>query len=119
MRATYRTGIGSAGNVDAGSYLDAAVAAAGLRGVINPLPASGGADPQDLSHARSNAPLTVLTLDRIVSLDDYENFAQAFAGVGKAQAIAVWSGETRLVHLTVAAADGERGRPDLAALSRR
>ncbi len=36
-----------------------------------------------------------------------ENFARAFAGVGKVrQAIAAWSGETRMVYLTVAASDG-------------
>jgi hypothetical protein len=107
VRATYRTGIGLAGNVDAGAISMLQSRPPGLRGVINPLPASGGADPQDITHARSNAPLAVLTLDRIVSLDDYENFAQGFAGVGKAQAIAVWSGETRLAHLTVAAANGK------------
>jgi len=78
-----------------------------LRAVTNPLSASGGADPQDLSHARVNAPLTVLTLDRIVSLDDYENFTQAFAGIGKAQAVALWSGEIQLVAITAAMANGD------------
>jgi hypothetical protein len=107
VAATYRTGIGLAGNVDAGSLSMLQSRPPGLRAVTNPLAASGGADPQDLAHARSSAPLTVLTLDRIVSLDDYENFARAFAGVGKAQAVPVWSGETRLVHITVGAADGE------------
>jgi predicted phage baseplate assembly protein len=77
-----------------------------LRGVTNPLPAGGGADPQNLSEARSNAPLTVLTLDRIVSLDDYQSFTQAFAGIGKAQAVALWSGETHVIQITVAAANG-------------
>ena len=106
VRAAYRTQIGQAGNVAAGSITTLLSRPPGLRGVTNPLPATGGADPQPLSQARENAPLTVLTLERVVSLADYENFARAFAGVGKAQAIAVWSGETRLVHLTVAASDG-------------
>jgi hypothetical protein len=70
------------------------------------LAASGGANPQNIADARSNAPLTVLTLDRIVSLDDYQSFAQAFAGIGKAQAVAVWSGGTRTIQITVAAANG-------------
>src|SRR4029077_18094008 len=51
--------------------------------------------------------LTVLTLDRIVSLDDYENFAQAFAGIGKAQAVALWSGEQPIVLITAAMANGD------------
>ena len=106
VAATYRTGIGLVGNVDAGSLSMLQSRQPGLRGVTNPLPASGGADPQDLAHARANAPLAVLTLDRIVSLDDYQNFAQAFAGIGKALAAQVWSGEKRLVHITVADASG-------------
>ena len=93
VRARYRTGIGLDGNVDAGSLSMLMSRPPGLRGVTNPLPATGGADPQDLAHAREDAPLAVLTLDRIVSLDDYENFTQAFAGIGKAQAVAVWSGQ--------------------------
>ena len=48
----------------------------------------------------------MLTLDRIVSIEDYENFAAAFAGIGKAQAIPFWDGETGLVHLTVAGIEG-------------
>jgi hypothetical protein len=111
LRAKYRTGIGLDGNVAAGVISMLQSRPPGLRGVTNPLPASGGADPQDISRARANAPLAVLTLDRIVSLDDYENFARGFAGVGKAQAITVWSGETRLAHLTIAAASGDAVDP--------
>jgi hypothetical protein len=106
VSATYRTGIGLAGNVDAGSLSLLQSRPPGLRGVTNPLPASGAADPQNLADARANAPLTVLTLDRIVSLDDYQSFTQAFAGIGKAQAVAIWSGETRIIEITVAAANG-------------
>jgi hypothetical protein len=106
VRATYRTGIGLAGNVAAGTISMLLSRPPGLRAVTNPQPASGGADPQKLVDARVNAPLTVLTLDRIVSLDDYENFARSFAGIGKAQAVAMWNGEKRLAHVTIAAADG-------------
>ncbi len=106
VRATYRSQIGVAGNVAAASITTLNSRPPGLRSVTNPMPATGGGDPQPLSQARQNAPLTVLTLERVVSLADYENFARAFAGVGKAQAIAVWNGETRMVYLTVAASDG-------------
>jgi predicted phage baseplate assembly protein len=77
-----------------------------VRGVSNPLPASGAEDAEALDRARENAPFTVLTLDRIVSLRDFEDFARAFAGIGKAHATWLWAGESRLVHITVAAADG-------------
>jgi hypothetical protein len=106
VTAKYRTGSGLAGNVAANSITTLMSRPPGLRAVTNPRPASGGSDPQPLADARTSAPLTVLTLERVVSLADYENFARAFVGVGKAQAIAVWSGETRMVYLTVAAADG-------------
>jgi hypothetical protein len=104
--ANYRTGIGTDGNVAAGSLSILQTRPAGIRGVTNPLAASGGADPENLDHARTNAPLTVLTLDRIVSLEDYEDFSAAFAGIGKAQATPLFDGENGLVFLTVAGVDG-------------
>jgi hypothetical protein len=55
-----------------------------------------------MDSAKLNAPGTVKTLGRIVSLTDYEDFASAFAGVGKAQARELWSGQEKVVHLTVA-----------------
>ncbi|HEX5501045.1 MAG TPA: hypothetical protein VFW96_00400, partial [Thermomicrobiales bacterium] len=98
--------IGRAGLVEADRLTLLQTRPLGIRGVTNPLPASGAADPEGLDDARANAPLTVLTLDRIVSLRDFEDFARAFAGIGKARAADVWRGATRLVHLTVAGVDG-------------
>ncbi|HYP26685.1 MAG TPA: putative baseplate assembly protein [Blastocatellia bacterium] len=105
--ASYRTGTGPDGEVDAGSLTLLQSRPLGIRGVTNPLPASGAAAPQRLEDARENAPLTVLTLDRMVSLQDYEDFTRSFAGIGKAQAVALWTGETRLVHITIAASSGK------------
>jgi hypothetical protein len=104
--AEYRTGLGLAGEVRAGSLTLLQTRPLGVRDVTNPVPASGAADPERLDDARTNAPLTVLTLDRIVSLQDFEDFARAFAGIGKAQAAAVWNGETQIIHITVASAGG-------------
>ncbi len=106
VKAVYRTGIGLPGNVAAGTITLLQTIPVGVRSVTNSVAASGAADPQSLADARQNAPLTVLTLDRIVSIEDYENFATTFAGVGKAQAVALWSGHKQIVYLTVAAADG-------------
>jgi hypothetical protein len=47
-----------------------------------------------------------MTLDRIVSLRDYEDFARAFAGVGKALASWVWDGLRQSVFVTVAGVNG-------------
>ena len=102
VTATYRVGIGKAGEVDAGQLSLLMSRPLGLKEAINPLPATGAADPETLDAARVNAPLTVLTLDRIVSVRDFEDAARAFAGVGKAAADVLWNGERRLLHLSVA-----------------
>jgi hypothetical protein len=106
VTASYRSGIGSAGEVVAESLSLLKKRPFGVRSVTNPLPASGAGDPETLDDARQNAPLTILALERIVSLQDFEDFARAFAGIGKAQAVALWHGESELVHITVAGADG-------------
>jgi len=74
----------------------------GVRAAVNPSAATGAGDAETLDLARGNAPGTVKTLGRIVSLTDYEDFARAFAGVGKAQARELWSGRQKVVHLSVA-----------------
>ncbi|MGH9595138.1 MAG: putative baseplate assembly protein, partial [Bryobacteraceae bacterium] len=106
VTATYRVGLGTAGNLPAGSISVLQSRPPGLRSVSNPVPAGGGADPENLASARSNAPRTVLTIDRIVSIADYENFAAAFAGIGKALAIALVMGQTAFIHITVAGVEG-------------
>ena len=104
--AKYRSGLGLDGDVDANTLTMLSSKPLGVKGVTNPLAATGGDNPEKMDNARANAPLTVRTLDRIVTLSDYEDFARAFAGIGKAQAVDLWSGEQHLVHLTVAGADG-------------
>jgi predicted phage baseplate assembly protein len=107
ITATYRVGIGTAGNVDAGTITTPLSRPLGLRGLTNPIAATSGADPDETDDARRNAPLPIRALGRVVSLDDYESFAAAFAGITKARADAVWTGERRIVHLTVATVSGE------------
>ncbi len=110
--ATYRSGIGLPGMVPTNTLTLLQTRPLGIRSVTNPLPASGAEEPENRDRARDNAPLTVLTLDRIVSLRDFEDFARAFAGIGKAQAIAFWKGETRLVYITIASAAPVGGAED-------
>ncbi len=107
VKATYRSGIGLAGQVGANSLTLLKKRPFGVRSVTNPLAASGAEDPETLDDARHNAPLTALTLERIVSWRDFEDFASAYAGIGKAQATAVWNGEQEILHLTIAASNGD------------
>ena len=46
-----------------------------------------------------------MSLDRLVSTQDYADFARTFAGIGKASAIRLSDGHRRLVHLTIAGVD--------------
>lgn len=105
--ASYRVGVGTGGNVDAAQLTTLLSRPLGVRAASNPRPAEGGSDPESRDRARVNAPLTVRTLDRVVSLLDYEDFARSFTGVGKAQAMWLWNGHARVVHLTVAGDAGE------------
>ncbi|MGC1310450.1 MAG: putative baseplate assembly protein [Phormidesmis sp.] len=106
ITATYRSGIGTDGNVSARQLTILKTRPQGITDVINPLAATGAANPERLEEAQVKAPPTVRTLDRIVSLQDFEDFAQGFVGVGKAQAAALWNGATQLVHITVAGIQG-------------
>jgi hypothetical protein len=113
LQAIYRKGIGFAGNVRANQLTSLMSRPLGLKEVTNPIAAAGGEDGETLADARQNAPLTVLTLDRIVSLKDYEDFARAFAGIAKALATWTWNGQTRGVFITVAGPRGATIQPEL------
>src|SRR5262249_9228138 len=87
VNAGYRNGIGKPGNVRAEQISLLLTRPLGVNAVINPLPASGGADKESRDQARENAPLAVMSLDRLVSVQDYADFTRPFAGIGKAQAL--------------------------------
>jgi hypothetical protein len=106
VRVHYRKGLGAAGNVAAGKLTTLLSRPLGVTDVVNPAPATGGEDAESLTRVRRNAPLTVLTLDRAVSIDDYANFARAFAGIDKAHALWIPAGPARGVFLTIAGVDG-------------
>jgi predicted phage baseplate assembly protein len=106
VKANYRKGIGLGGLVKANQLTQLMTRPLGVKGVTDPLPPDGAADPERLDDARRNAPLTVLTLGRVVSLKDYEDFSRAFGGIDKALATWTWYGEKRGIFVTVA---GSRG----------
>jgi hypothetical protein len=111
VTATYRVGTGMQGMVKAGQLSLLLSRPLGVQGVINPLAPAGADDPEKLENARKNAPMKVLTLDRVVSLSDFEDFTRAFSGIGKASAVWLWGGGIRYVHITIASAD-EKGVDD-------
>lgn len=120
VQANYRIGSGLSGNVGPGSITTLIDRPLGVSGVNNPSAATGGQDPQSVDDIRANAPLSVLTLGRAVSIIDYQNFSQSFAGIAKAYAIWIPSGPGRGVFITVAAAGGSalpQGNPTLGNLN--
>lgn len=106
VQASYSVGSGTAGNVDAGALTSLIDRPLGVSGVTNPQAATGGQDPQSVDDVRSAAPLTVLTLGRVVSIVDYENFAGSFPGIAKAHALWIPHGPGYGVFLTVAGIGG-------------
>ncbi|WP_247828949.1 putative baseplate assembly protein [Arthrobacter antioxidans] len=106
VTADYRHGLGAAGNVSAGTITTLLDRPLGLKSVLNLLPAAGGAEPEPAEALRRNAPNTVRTFGRIVSLRDFEDAAREYAGIAKARAVVEWDGETQLVRLTVAGDGG-------------
>jgi predicted phage baseplate assembly protein len=102
IRAEYRNGIGKGGNVRAGQINLLVTRPLGIKDVINPLRASGGADRETLDLIRDNAPRSTVALDRLVSLSDYADFTRMYAGIAKAHAIRLSDGGREVVHVTIA-----------------
>lgn len=105
--AHYRTGIGRAGDARAEQIALPVARPLGLKSAMNPLPSSGGQDAQTGADARGNAPRSVLTLGRVVSLQDYADYAADYAGIAKATVSWTWDTRRRGVHVTIASADGQ------------
>lgn len=106
ITATYRQGIGLVGMVGANQLSQLTNRPPGVKSVTNPIASNGAADQEDLEDGRMNATLTIMTLDRVVSLEDYQDFAAAYPGIGKALATWTWSAQKRSIYLTVAGVNG-------------
>lgn len=78
--AYYRFG-GGAAMPPAGSIKQVAKAVTGLRGIRNPVAATGGADAEPANELQKYAPRSALLLGRAVSLADLEAAAAAVGGV--------------------------------------
>jgi len=106
VTATYRVGAGLAGRVSANTLSTLLDHLPGLTGVNNPLAAEGGADPETLEMIRGNAPRTVRTFGRAVSLEDFADLITESGEVAKAEAVWIWDGYAPAIFLTVAGQAG-------------
>lgn len=96
LRVAYRVGNGTAGNVGA-EAIDRVVfrttRGAPVRGVRNPLAATGGVDPEPVATVRALAPGHARRqLLRAVTADDYATLAGTLPGVQQASADLRWTG---------------------------
>ncbi|WP_194918887.1 putative baseplate assembly protein [Catenulispora rubra] len=112
VRARYRVGLGRSGDVEAGQVTQLTTRPLGVSAVTNPVAGTGGADPDPPELARSNIPLALTALDRLVSVPDYEDFARSYAGIGRAGAQRLSDGARQVVHVTVAGVDDSPLLPD-------
>ena len=88
INATYRVGLGSAGNVPINKLTFFLTNPQSGVTVNNQEAAAGGSDPETTDSIRTNAPLALKGLNRAVSLQDYSSLALQLPGVAKAIATA-------------------------------
>jgi len=90
LRATYRVGGGSHGNVPSetiATIADAPQLSLLAATVTNPLASTGGADRETIPRAIEHAPSVFRSLKRAVTAENYEALALGFRGVGKVRAL--------------------------------
>lgn len=109
--ATYRSGFGGLGNARAHQISQLIDRPLAVTAVDNPLPASGGSNPDTADTLRARVPIGLASLGHAVSVDDYADLARAWPGVGKAVAATVTDSTRTLVHVTVAATTAEQLSP--------
>jgi hypothetical protein len=83
--ATYRIGLGAGGDRASGRIAALATAHPAIESTFNPLPTSGGADPEPAALARQRGPASIGALDRAASVHDVEVLARDYDGVRRAQ----------------------------------
>ncbi|MEV6588566.1 putative baseplate assembly protein [Streptomyces acidicola] len=119
----YRLGGGSAGNVGAEAInhlvvqaADDCEAEASVAVVRNPLPATGGTEPEPVEQVRQLAPLDLRrTRLRAVTADDYAALASALPGVQRAAAEIRWTGSVQEAHIAIDAHGTGSPPPELLA----
>ena len=77
IRATYTTGGGPTGNVDAGAVADLKTPISLVESVDNPLPADGGTGIEPTEQVASRAASEIKTRGKAVTADDFEQVAVA------------------------------------------
>lgn len=104
--ARYRTAEAAAGQLPAFSLTLLDRRPLGVRTVTNPLPTTGAVPPEEQEEGRGNVPVRARTLDRAVSVRDYQDAALALGSISKTTARALYADGVFSIHITVAPSDG-------------
>jgi Baseplate J-like protein len=117
FHATWWVGGTAAGNVGHDVLTCLATGTAGVVRVTNPVPATGGTDPEELEYVRQHAPAAFLTQERAVTTVDWAEVARRLPEVQDAAARIRWTGSWWTVFLTLDLIGGRRlaAEPPLAA----
>jgi hypothetical protein len=100
FRAAWRVGNGAAGNVGAESIVHI-VTHEDIGAVRNPLPATGGVDPESVASVRRRAPHAFRRQERAVTPADYAEATMRHGGIQNAAATLRWTGSWHTVFITV------------------
>ena len=103
--ATYRIGNGAAGNVGANSLIHIA-GDPQIKACTNPLPASGGIDPETMAQIRRRAPQAFATQERAITMPDYVTVTEQNPQVEDAYATLRWTGSWYTVFITAEPQNG-------------
>jgi hypothetical protein len=98
--AMYRVGNGAAGNVGA-LALSTTWLGVGITRTWNPMPATGGIEPEAIDHVRLNAPQAFRVQARAVTADDYATIIERMPGVSRAVGTRRWTGSWYTWFITV------------------
>ena len=113
VTAIYRHSTGRDGNVATPNQIRLlATSPLGVRAVTNPLPATGGIDPEPPTSLRHVSIAGLRSLGALVSADDYADLAASYAGIGQARA--EFAADARRVNVVVADALGRPLPPGVA-----
>jgi len=103
VRIAWRMGSGTAGNLKAGTLKKLAHPHPRVEAIEQPFSCAGGNDMESVTSLRRNAPASLLTMERAVSVNDFALLAQSQSSVWSARA--EQCGE-RVVRVIVVLADG-------------
>ncbi|MEX0365267.1 MAG: putative baseplate assembly protein [Ruegeria sp.] len=99
--ASYRVGNGRVGNVGSDALSHVITGVSQITAVRNPIPATGGVDPETMEEARQAAPYAYRRQERAVTPEDYAEMARRHRDVQRAVATFRWNGHGHTVFVTV------------------